>query len=121
VTDPDLLTRARDALLDSAGEDDYGIWEMLAAVRSALPDVDEDERRRLAREALADLESRGLVELVRGRALHGGPVEPVPLSELDAPEAWEPAGDEPSYLSVRITPAGEDAYYEMLRAEAEGS
>jgi hypothetical protein len=28
---------------------------------------------------------------------------------------WEPAGDAPSYLSLRITSSGERAYYEQLR------
>jgi hypothetical protein len=106
---------ARRAVLDSAGEDEYGAWEILAAVRSALPDRDEATQRSLAAGAVRSLAGDGLVELVRGRALDGGPAKPADAGELDAPGAWEPAVEQPSYLSLRITPAGEDAYYAMLR------
>jgi hypothetical protein len=118
MTDP--VTSARDAILDSIGEDEYGTWELLAAVRTALPDLEEDELRTTARQAFAGLEADGLVELWRGRALQGGPTERADVSALDAPGAWEPAGEEPSYLTAAITPAGEEAYYALLRRQAEG-
>jgi hypothetical protein len=112
MTDAD---RARWAVLDSVGEDDYGLWEILAGVRSALPGRDEACWRALADAAVRALAADGLVELRRGRALHNERAQPVSLDQLDEPRAWEPAGDEPSYLTLHITPAGEDAYYAMLR------
>ena len=102
---------ARRAVLDSAGEDDFGMWEILAGVRTALPGRSEDELRALAAGAVRDLVADGLVELRRGRALHNERAQPVDLDQLDARLAWEPAGDEPSYLTLHITPAGEQAYY----------
>jgi hypothetical protein len=115
MSDADL---ARRAVLDSAGEDDWGLWEILAAVRTALPGRDEDALRSLAAGAVRELAGDGLVEVRSGRLLDDGPTAPADLAVLDAPAAWEPAGEEPSYLALRITPAGEQAYYAMLRDEA---
>jgi hypothetical protein len=106
---------ARRAVLDSAGEDDWGLWEILAGVRSALPGRDEAEWRTLADGAVRSLAGEGLVELRRGRALHNERAQPVSLDQLDERRAWEPAGDEPSYLTLHITPGGKEAYYAMLR------
>jgi hypothetical protein len=61
------------------------------------------------------LAAEGLVELRRGRALHNERAQSVSLDQLEELRAWEPAGDEPSYLTLHITPAGEAAYYAMLR------
>jgi hypothetical protein len=84
-------------------------------VRSALPGCDEAEWRELAADAVRSLAADGLVELRRGRALHNEPAAPVGLDRLD----WEPAGDAPSYLTLHITPAGEQAYYAQARLEGE--
>ena len=108
MSDPDV---ARRAVLDSAGEDEYGLWEILAAVRSALPGRSEDDLRALAAGAVRSLAGDGLVELRRGRALHDDRAQTVGLEQLDERRAWEPAADEPSYLTLRITPTGEQAYY----------
>jgi hypothetical protein len=94
---------ARREVLDSAAEDDCGLWEILAGVRSALPGRSEHEWRALADAAVRSLAADGLVEVRRGRALHNEPAQPVTLDRLD----WEPAGDEPSYLTLHITPAGQ--------------
>jgi hypothetical protein len=112
MSDPDV---ARRAVLDSAGEDEYGLWEILAGVRSALPGRSEDEWRALAAGAVRSLAGDGLVELRRGRALDNEPAQRVSLDQLHELRAWEPSGDEPSYLTLHITPAGEQAYYAMLR------
>jgi hypothetical protein len=72
-TDAEL---ARRAVLDSAGEDDWGLWEIF------------------------------------------GTTTPADLAVLDTRAAWEPAGEQPSYLGPRITPAGEEAYYAMLREDS---
>ncbi len=112
MNDSDL---ARRAVLDSAGEEEWGLWEILAGVRSALPGRDEAQWRALADGAVRSLAADGLVELRRGRALHNDRAQAVSLDQLDERRAWEPAGDEPSYLSLHITPAGEAAYYAMLR------
>jgi hypothetical protein len=106
---------ARRAVLDSAGEDDWGLWEILAAVRSALPGRDEADLRTLAAGAVRALAAEGLVEVLSGRLLDEGPATPADLAVLDTPAAWAPAGEQPSYLGLRITPAGEAAYYAMLR------
>jgi hypothetical protein len=111
MTDAEL---ARRAVLDSAGEDDWGLWEIFGTVNSALPGRDEAAVRALADGAVRSLVADGLVEVRRGRALHNERAQPVSLDQLDERRAWEPAGDEPSYLSLHITPAGEAAYYAML-------
>ena len=108
MSDPDV---ARRAVLDSAGEDEYGLWEILAAVRSALPGRAEAEWRSLADGAVRGLAADGLVELRRGRALDNDRAQVVSLDQLNELRAWEPSGDEPSYLTLHITPAGEQAYY----------
>jgi hypothetical protein len=114
-TDAEL---ARRAVLDSAGEDDWGLWEIVAAVNSALPGRDEAALHALAAGAVRELAAEGLVQVVSGRLLDDGPTAPADLAVLDAPAAWEPAGDQPSYLGLRITPAGEAAYYAMLRDDS---
>jgi hypothetical protein len=103
--------QARRAVLDSAGEDEFGLWEILAAVRTALPGRDESALRTLAAGAVRELIGEGLVELRRGRALDNEATVPADAAVLE----WEPAGDAPSYLSLRITSSGERAYYEQLR------
>jgi hypothetical protein len=95
-------------VLDSAGEDDWGLWEVLGTVRTELPGRDEAELRALAAGAVRELVAEGLVELRRGRGLHNEETAPADPADLQ----WEPAGDEPSYLTLHITPAGERAYYE---------
>ena len=93
-------------MLDSAGEDDWGLWEVLAGIRTEFPGRDEAELRALAAGAVRALVAEGLVELRRGRGLHDEATVPADPAEL----AWEPAVDEPGYLTLHITPAGERAY-----------
>lgn len=115
----DLPTRAREVLLDTLGDDDFGTWELLWVLGAQLPDMPDDELRAVARTALGGLVVEGLAEIRRGRPLHdGGPARIVDASELDAPDAWEPAGDQPSYLSAGLTAAGEEAYYAFLHRQA---
>jgi hypothetical protein len=96
-------------VLDSAGEDDWGLWEVLATVRTEFPGRDEAELRALAAGAVRELVAEGLVELRHGRGLDDER-DTVPADPADL--EWEPAGDEPSYLTLHITPAGARAYYE---------
>lgn len=115
----DLATRARELLLDTLGDDDFATWELLWVLGAQLPEMPDEELRALARAALGALVADGLAEIRRGRSLHdGGPARPVDASELDAPDAWEPAGDAPSYLAAGLTPAGEEAYYALLHRQA---
>jgi hypothetical protein len=114
-TDAEL---ARRAVLDSAGEDDWGLWEIFATVNGALPGRDDAAVRALAAGAVRELAAQGLVEVLSGRLLDDGPTTPADLAVLDTPAAWEPAGEQPSYLGLRITPAGEEAYYAMLHEES---
>jgi hypothetical protein len=97
---------ARRTVLDSAGEDEYGLWEILAAVRTEFAGRDEAELQTLAAGAVRELIGEGLVELRRGRGLDNEETVPADPARLE----WEPAGDEPSYLTLHITPAGERAY-----------
>jgi hypothetical protein len=96
-------------VLDIAGEDDWGLWEVLATVRAELPGREEAELRALAAGAVRELIAAGLVELRRGRGLDDER-DTVPADPADL--EWEPAGEQPSYLSLHITSAGERAYYE---------
>ena len=112
---------ARRAILDIVGEDDWGLWEIFATVNGAVPGRDEAAVRALAAGAVRTLAAQRLVEVVSGRLLDDGPTTPADLAVLDTPAAWEPAGEQPSYLGLRITPAGEEAYYAMLREDSGSS
>lgn len=114
MTEPTDIDRAEYALLDFAGEDDWGLWEAMDVIRTVFPELDEQAGRALAGRAIANLVERGHLRLLRGRALdEDGPAEPADVSALADPASFEPAGDAPEYLSIAITPAGEEAYYAL--------
>ena len=96
-------------MLDSAGEDVWGLWEVLGGIRTEFAGREEAELRALATGAVRALIDEGLVEVRRGRGLDDEqdtvPADPAQLE-------WEPAGEQPSYLTLHITPAGERAYYD---------
>lgn len=100
----------RRAIVELAQEDDYGLHEILWRLDGLYPDVARDEKRHVARQALAELLAEGRVQLLL--------IDPVSCTRslvqpfywavfLDDPQSWHPG--EESYVGFGLVEALNDA------------
>lgn len=109
---------AEHAVLSSAHEDDYALWEVGGAIYSALDGTWQARALRLAQAMVLDMLKRGLLGLNYGQTLSNEPVKPVPAKQWKSVVAdvasWDPfARDESgSYYSISSTPKGLETYHQ---------
>jgi hypothetical protein len=103
------FSRVEWELLASANEDVYGLWEVLATVRSAPLNVPESQALAVAKDALQSLLDRGLIYICWFRH-EDSQEERIPAREaagfLAGPSCWDAPLSGDRYLAFTATPAG---------------
>jgi hypothetical protein len=76
-------TQAAERLLDFLHfEDDQWLWEVVWDLNARFPAAGQEEKIRLARQAVSELLASGFIELWRG-VWPDGPVEPLGAAEIE--------------------------------------
>ena len=100
-------------ILTSANEDWHGLWEALASIRSAFPDLTEDEVLETGKSTVRSLLDKGLIYLCWFR--HGTNQETrLSTNEgkqlIEDPARWDPPDWGDRYVAFAATAAGERAW-----------